>query len=123
MLGGGSSAIGFGAYMLLSGLFGDRLASFSLGLMLGLIYLGVKKKSVHITAGSMLMIIQPLLASYRVNFFNELFDHYKSVTVYARLQAGEGFGSITDANFTRVHTPLFGPPISIIFFRLESSPL
>ena len=40
---GGSSAIGFGAYMLLSGLFGDRLASFSLGLMLGLIYLGVKK--------------------------------------------------------------------------------
>ena len=63
------------------------------------------------------MIIQPLLASYRVNFFNELFDHYKSVTVYARLQAGEGFGSITDANFTRVHTPLFGRR-SLLYFQV-----
>jgi len=55
-----------------------------------------------------LLIIQPILVSYRKPFFNDLAEYFQKVVVYADLNPGEGFKSDVDGNFDTIHTPLIG---------------
>ena len=55
-----------------------------------------------------LLIVQPVLASYRKAFFDELAEKINLVEVYADLKPGDGFKSDVEGKFKRVHTPIIG---------------
>jgi glycosyltransferase involved in cell wall biosynthesis len=55
-----------------------------------------------------LFIVQPVLASYRCHFINELSKSFAKVTVFANLKINNGFKLDVDGDFEKVHTKLIG---------------
>ena len=54
------------------------------------------------------MIIQPVLASYRLEFFNELSKYYGDVVIYADHKPSHGFSNEVNGLFKLVRTKTFG---------------
>jgi glycosyltransferase involved in cell wall biosynthesis len=55
-----------------------------------------------------LFIVQPVLASYRCHFINELSKSFDKVTVFSNLKADNGFKKNVDGDFYKVHTAFIG---------------
>jgi glycosyltransferase involved in cell wall biosynthesis len=55
-----------------------------------------------------LLVIQPLIASYRKDFFDTLSHYFDKVVIYANLETTNGFKSDIDGKFEKVHTPVLG---------------
>lgn len=56
-----------------------------------------------------LLIIQPLLASYRFSFFNELSQYFENATIMADLKTKEGFNtSFKSLSAEIIHAPILG---------------
>jgi len=66
---------------------------------------------------NLLVVIQPILTSYRQPFFNELSEHFKTVNVYADLNVGEGFKSDISGNFNSIHTEVLGNRKTVYYQR------
>lgn len=55
-----------------------------------------------------LLIIQPLLASYRKNLFEDMLNHFDDVHVFANLYPKNGFSTPIETRFIKTHTPFVG---------------
>lgn len=55
-----------------------------------------------------LFIIQPVLTSYRLEFFNELSSNFNSTTIYSIHNSGNGFNNNIKGKFNSIHTLLIG---------------
>jgi glycosyltransferase involved in cell wall biosynthesis len=55
-----------------------------------------------------LLIIQPLIASYRKDLYDELTNYFNVVDVYANLNAKNGFKSNVIGKFNSINTPFIG---------------
>lgn len=64
-----------------------------------------------------LIVIQPILTSYRKNLFDEISNYFDEVVVYADLNPGNGFKSDVEGVFHKVHTPVFGDRKKIYYQR------
>jgi glycosyltransferase involved in cell wall biosynthesis len=61
------------------------------------------------------MVIQPVVASYRLSFFNGLADHFGDVIVYANLHAEGGFSKKVAGRFKVRHTDTVGSRSKIYY--------
>ena len=64
---------------------------------------------------SNLIVVQPVLASYRKTFLVDLNRYFSSVRVYANLKVGNGFKSDVVGSFRSVHTPVIGNRLSLYY--------
>jgi glycosyltransferase involved in cell wall biosynthesis len=55
-----------------------------------------------------LLIIQPILTSYRKKLFDDLSDNFHKVDIYSIQNSGNGFKSNIQGKFNSIHTPLIG---------------
>ena len=55
-----------------------------------------------------LIIIQPILTSYRKKLFNDLSNHFDKVNIYSIQNSGNGFQKNIRGKFNSIHTPLIG---------------
>ncbi len=62
-----------------------------------------------------LVIIQPLLVSYRKDFFNEISEYFDKVIIFANLRASNGFKSEVQGNFEKFHTEILGKRKKLYF--------
>lgn len=58
--------------------------------------------------GSYLLIVQPLIASYRKDFFDELSTHFDEVDIYSNINVDNGFKKNVQGKFNSIHTPIIG---------------
>lgn len=64
-----------------------------------------------------LLIVQPLIASYRKDFFNEISKYFDKTIIFANLQTSNGFQSNVNGDFQKVHTPILGKREKIYYQR------
>lgn len=57
---------------------------------------------------SYLLIIQPLIASYRKNLYDELSTHFDKVDIYSNTNISNGFKANVKGKFNSIHTPFIG---------------
>ena len=62
-----------------------------------------------------LIIIQPIIASYRLDFFNELARHFNDVIVFSDCMSNQGFSENIDGLFKFVRTKTYGSRTSIYY--------
>ena len=62
-----------------------------------------------------LIIIQPIIASYRLDFFNELARHFNDVIVFSDCMSNQGFSENIDGLFKFVRTKTYGSRASIYY--------
>ncbi len=55
-----------------------------------------------------LLIVQPLIASYRKNLYDELSDYFDKVNIYSNKNIKNGFKSDVKGKFNSIHTPFIG---------------
>lgn len=55
-----------------------------------------------------LLIIQPLLASYRKDLFEDMTTYFDKVIIFADLKPKNGFYSPENTKFEKIHTPILG---------------
>lgn len=64
-----------------------------------------------------LIVVQPILASYRKDFFNEISKHFDKTIIFANLQTSNGFQSNVNGDFQKVHAPILGKREKIYYQR------
>lgn len=62
-----------------------------------------------------LMIIQPVITSYRLDFFNELATHFNDVIVFSDCISNQGFSENIDGLFKFVRTKTYGNRANIYY--------
>jgi glycosyltransferase involved in cell wall biosynthesis len=62
-----------------------------------------------------LIIIQPILTSYRKRLIVDMTKYFNRVTVFANLHPGDGYKSDIDGSFTKIHTPIIGVPKKLYY--------
>jgi glycosyltransferase involved in cell wall biosynthesis len=55
-----------------------------------------------------LLIIQPLIASYRKDFFNDISKYFNKTVIFANLNTSNGFKSDVEGDFEKIDTPILG---------------
>lgn len=62
-----------------------------------------------------LLIIQPLLASYRKELFEDMTKYFDNVTVFADIKPKNGFNSPEKTKFDKYHSPILGNREKVYF--------
>lgn len=62
-----------------------------------------------------ILVVQPILASYRKNMFDELASFFGQVVVLSKLNAGNGFDKNVRGEFKTIHTPVKGSSTSFYY--------